>query len=215
MDPVAEPWRRSFLSETTSLYEKTSAPLHSPNSGPMIESAYWKDELLSAAAEIEGRQSFRRYSEKRACLLERSIMVAMFCVRTLIERHKISDDLATKALTVEAYPKRTPKLTTKINNHRIDELFDMERSTQRTLDLAFLCNQIIHSYIIFPVRTAQQFTHLLVCSDYERNRFLYFVTVELIVSLLREVGTNYPNASEFHFDPKKRDYVVRSYFTTA
>jgi hypothetical protein len=180
----------------------------------MIESAYWKDELLDAAAEIGGCQSFRRYSEKKACLLERSLMVAMFCIRTLIERHKISDDLATKSLIVEAFPKRTSKLTTRLNNHRIDELFDMERSTQRTLDLAFLCNQIIHSYIIFPLRTGQRFTHLLVCSDYERNRFLYLVTVELIVSLIREVGTNYPNSSEFRFDPKKKDYTVRSYFAT-
>ena len=179
----------------------------------MIESVYWKHELLSAAKEIERRQSLRRYSEKQACLLGRSIMVAMFCVRTLIERRKISDVLSEKTFTVDAYPKTTQKATTKLNSHKLDELFDMESPTQRTVTLAFLCNQIIHSYIISPVRTGRQFTHLLVCSDYERNRFLYFITIDLVLSLLREVGDNYPNAAEFRFDPKKMDYVVRSYCT--
>jgi hypothetical protein len=178
----------------------------------VIESAYWKQELLSTVKEIERRRSLRRYSEKQACLLERSIMVAMFCVRTLIERHKISDDLSDRVFTVEAYPKRTQKLTTRLNLHEIDELFDLDQPTHRRVTLSFLCNQIIHSYIIFPVQTGQQFTHLLVCSDYERNRFLYVITVDLILSLLREVAVNYPNAAEFHFDSKKMNYVVRSYY---
>jgi len=181
----------------------------------MIESAYWKVELLTGAANIERRRSFRRWSEKQACLFERSIMVAMFCIRALIERNKISDDLIAKKIRVEVYPKRTQKLMTRLNNHRIDELFNMERPTQRVLSLEFLCNQIIHSYIIFPVRTDQRFTNLLVCSDYERNRHLYLVNVDTIVSVLREVGMNYPNAAQFIFDPARMDYVVRSYYDIA
>ena len=140
-------------------------------------------------------------------------MVAMFCVRTLIERHKISDDLITKSLLVDAYPKTAEKPTTKLNSHHLDELFDMERPMQRSVTLGFLCNQIIHSYIILPVATGRRFTHLLVCSDYERNRFLYLITVDLVLSLIRKVSGSYPNAAEFVFDPKRMDYIVRSYYT--
>src|SRR5437016_3695670 len=131
----------------------------------MIESVYWKKELLRAADDIEYRRHPARWTEKRAVLLEREIIVAMFSVRTLIERHKLSDALVQKLVAVTAYPKKTPEPVTRLNLCSVDELYDFDKATTRTLALESLCNQIIHSYIIFPVRDeTRAFSHVLVCS---------------------------------------------------
>lgn len=176
----------------------------------MIESAYWKTELSKAADDIELRCRPTRWTEKRAVLLEREIILAMFSVRTLIERHKLSDRLVHKPISVTAYPKKLEEPVTVLNRHEVDELYDFDRPRTRKVALDFLCNQIIHSYIIFPVRDEKRgFYHVLVCSDYERNRHLYSVLVEALVALLREVGMDYPNRMHLDYDPKIQDYRIK------
>jgi hypothetical protein len=175
----------------------------------MIESAYWKTELLPIADDIELRCHPARWTEKRAVLLEREIMLAMFSVRSLIERHKLSDALIHKPVSVTAYPKKTQKPVTLLNSHQVDELYDFDRAATRTVALEFLCNQIIHSYIIFPARDeTRAFSHVFVCSDYERNRHLYSVPIDTIIALLREVGMDYPNHMHLEYDPKIQDYRI-------
>jgi len=178
-----------------------------------MDSTHWKTELFSVADRIEELATFRRYSDRRANLLEREVILAVFSVRVLIERHKLSEELLSEKLVVRAYPKRTKKPTTWLNNHKIDELFDLNADIFKTLGLTFVCNQIIHSYILSPVQEGQKFTHLFVCSDYERNKFLYLMETDLIVALLRKVG--FDSSSHMHLefdpDPKKLDYKIRNY----
>jgi hypothetical protein len=175
----------------------------------MIESAYWKTELLVAADDIENKSSINRWTEKRAVLLEREIMLAMFCVRSLIERSKLSQSLVQKEIEVVAYPKKGDKPVTFLNRGAIDELYDLTATSTKQVTVSFLCNQIIHSYIIFPLRDGnRQFTHVMVCSDYEKNRFLYTVPIATIVKLIREVASDYPSRMHLEFDPKIKDYRV-------
>lgn len=142
-------------------------------------------------------------------MFEREIMLAMFSVRTLIEWHKLSNSLVSKPISLTAYPKKTSKPVTLLNSHRADELYDFDAETTKTVTLTFLCNQIIHSYIIFPVRDEKRaFSHVFVCSDYEKNRYLYSVPNGIIVALLREVGMDYPNHMHMEYDPKIQDYRV-------
>ncbi len=174
----------------------------------MMESVYWKTELFPAADAIEARQRCLRWTEKQAVMLERDIMIAMFCVRSLIERHKITQLLAKKPILVVAYPIHKGKRVHLFNQCDINELYDMEHPVERQLGLAFLSNQIIHSYIIFPKKNLEKkrFTHLLVCSDFERNNQLFEVSIEDLIAVMREVGMNYPTEIHFKYDKEKRDY---------
>lgn len=178
-----------------------------------MDSTHWKTELFPVADRIEDLATFRRYSDRRANLLEREVMLAMFSIRVLIERHKLSEEILSEKVTVRAYPKKTNKPTTWLNNHKINELFDLNADILKLLGLAFFCNQIIHSYIMSPVREGRKFTHLFVCSDYERNKFLYLVETDVIVALLRKVGFNSSSHMHLEFDPdpKKLDYKIRNY----
>jgi hypothetical protein len=175
----------------------------------MIESAYWKTELFKAADAIEEHCFVARWTEKRAVLLEREIMIALFCVRTLIERFKVSAKLAEKAVSVVSCSKKVNGPVTILNRHEVGDLYDMQRETRKTISLRFLCNQVIHSYIIFCARDeTKRFSHIFVCSDFERNRFLYVLSIESIVALLREVAFDFPNRMRLEFDPKIQDYRV-------
>jgi len=138
-------------------------------------------------------------------------MFALFSVRVLIERHKLSQEVLTKPYVVDAHPKKVSKPVTWLNSHRVEELYDLSAKSSRSLNPLFLCNQVIHSYILIPVQEKQQFSHILVCSDYERNRYLYFVPVSSILDLLRTVASDYASRMECHFNPKKQDYDIRQY----
>jgi len=175
----------------------------------VIESAYWKTELFVAADEIESKCPINRWTERRAVLLEREIILAMFCVRSLIERSKISKALTETPIDVIAHPKKTVEPVTLLNRGDIHELFDLDATSTRSVTLAFLCNQIIHSYIIFPLRDeTRRFSHILVCSDFERNRFLYTVSISKIVSLIRQVASDYPPHMHLEYDFKIQDYRI-------
>ena len=131
--------------------------------------------------------------------------------RTLIERHKLSEELLSERMSVSAYAKKTQKPTTWLNNHKIDELFDLDSPRPAALGLGFYCNQIIRSYILLPVQDGHKFSHLLFCSDYERNRYLYFAAVPEVVAMMRKVASDYPASLHFKFDPRKQDYDIKNY----
>jgi hypothetical protein len=176
-----------------------------------MDSAHWKTELFPVADRIEELASFERYSERRANLFEREVMLAIFSVRTLIERHKLSEELLAERMSVSAYPKKTQKPTTWLNNHKIDELFDLDTPRPNALGLGFYCNQIIHSYILVAVQDGHQFSHILFCSDYERNRSLYFAAVSELVAMIRKVAFDYPARMHVEFNPRKQDYDIKNY----
>jgi hypothetical protein len=178
-----------------------------------IDSTFWKADLLPAADRIQQLATFRRYSERRADEFEREIMLAVFCVRTLIERRKLSEELLTKKIAADAFPKRAQKPVTWLNSHDIPELYDLDKPEPKQIDPIFLCNQIIHSYTLIPVRDGQQFTHILVCSDFERNKYLYLVSVEQIIALLRDVASDSPAQTHMTYNPKRQDYDIKNYTT--
>ncbi len=176
-----------------------------------MDATKWKTDVAAAADRITALASFRRFSQRRADELEHEVILAFFRVRTLLERHHLSAGMVARRITAAACPKKSPKPTTWLNNHKIDELFDLSVTETQHLDLAFVCNQVIHSTVFFPVQDGHRFSHFLVCSDYERNRSLFLIELQSAVDLLRAVSSDWHNATSFVFNPKKQDYDVRNY----
>src|SRR5262249_3592065 len=149
--------------------------------------------------ELEELARFPRFSQRRANRFERAAMLAVFSVRVLIERHRLSEEFLRLRIPVGAYPKRVAKPVTWLNSHRIDELYDLSTHSMRSIRPLFLCNQIIHSYILLPVQDRKSFSHILVCSDFERNRFLYFMSVPDVVSFIRQTASDYASRMDVTF----------------
>ena len=178
-----------------------------------IDSSFWKAKLLPAVERIQQLGTFTRYSERLADEFEREIMLAVFCVRTLFERRKLSEELLAKRYATDAFPKKTKKPVTWLNNHDIPELYDLNKPEPIQIDPIFLCNQIIHSYTLIPVKGGHGFSDILVCSDFERNRYLYLISVEVIIKLLTDVASDAPSKMQMTYNPKRLDYDIKNYIT--
>jgi hypothetical protein len=174
-----------------------------------LDSTYWKTELLPIADRIEQLSAFSHFSSRLANGIEREIMFAVFSIRTLIERCKLSEELLSRVIQVKAYPKKSAKPVTFLNSRDIEDLYDVNASVSKSVPLEFLCNQIIHSYILIPLKKERQFTDILVRSDYERNRWLYIVSIPFIVTLIREVASDSAPIMNITFNPKRQDYDIR------
>ncbi|SRR6266571_7020830 len=176
-----------------------------------IDSAFWKTELFPVIEEIDRLSKFSRFNTRLANTLEQQIMFALFSVRTLIERCKLSQELLSELIDVTAYPKRTSKPVTWLNNHDIDELYNVDAPRSKQVTPLFLCNQVIHSYILIPLHKDRKFTDILVCSDHQKNRWLYVIPLQRIIKLLNDVAFDYPSRMKISFNPKRRDYDIRNY----
>jgi hypothetical protein len=176
-----------------------------------IDSAFWKTELFPVVENLERLSRFSRFSSRLANMFEKEVRHALFSVRTLVERSKLSQEFLSETIDVLAYPKKTAKPVTWLNSHEIDDLYDMNAPKPKQMTPSFLCNQVIHSYILIPRRTDREFTDILVCSDYRKNRWLYVVSVKRIIKLIIDVAFDYASRMNITYNPKKQDYDVRSY----
>jgi hypothetical protein len=176
-----------------------------------MDSTYWKTELSPVADRIEEFAASGLFTERRANEFEREVMLGIFSVRRLIEHQTLSQELLGQQVRVQAYPKKTKEPTTWLNNHKIRELFDLDAPRPKTLPLLLFCNQIIHSYILLPLRDSHGFGHALFCSDYQRNEFLYLVRVAQLIELIRRVAFDFPARTHLQFNPTREDYDITNY----
>lgn len=103
---------------------------------------------------------------------------------------------------------------TKLNWHRIKELYDFTRSTSRTVAARFLCDQLVHSYVFaLSFGAARALDGFFVVSDRDRATRLQFVTLARFVALLRTVGTEDYDTMITEWDSKKGDYKTRAYLS--
>jgi hypothetical protein len=174
------------------------------------ESHYWKSDLLKQAQSLRRRTNQKRWTETSSARVEQAIMLGFYAVRKLIEAKKLSDDVANQSLGLITHPWRG-KAVTRINRFDYWELYDLDKSRTVSRSLAFLCNQVIHSYLFaLSFDDANSLDGVLVASDRERNQALYFIRSQQIVELFEQVGNDYPNAMDLEFDERGQDYTVRA-----
>lgn len=174
----------------------------------MIESRYWKKELLDFAKSLSNQKEIKRWSEKSQVLFEKEIIINFFIIRKLIETKKITDNLTKKKYKIKAYPKRSVKLN-KINFWDIGEQYKIDKFETKPKDTKFICNQLIHSLTIFAHRENKKWHSILMCSDFEKNNFLYEIDIKTIIEILTDFGNNYPDKFYYTYNRLKNDYDVK------
>lgn len=174
----------------------------------MIESKYWKKELLDFAISLRSQKEIKRWSEKAQVLFEKEIILNFYIIRKLTETKKISDSLCQKKYKIKAFKKNSTKLT-EINYFDIYELYDADNFEFRSKDIKFICNQLIHSLTIFAFRENKKWNSVLMCSDFEKNKFIYEIDMKTIIEILTDFGNNYPHSASYTYNENKDDYDVK------
>lgn len=162
----------------------------------IYNSSYWKNDLLKLADKLTLRMVQKRWGEKNFFTLEKEIFLGLYSVRKLIESNKVSDSLKNKRFTV--FRSNFIGDPETIIPKMADQDYELIESTeQTTLSTVQICNQFIHSYHFVPYfPDGEHLVGFYFCSDYERKKCIYLITVFEIVDIYRSVGQNYPNRME-------------------
>lgn len=174
----------------------------------MIESRYWKEDLLAHANRLKPVKKPARWSERVAVNFEKELMISFFMVRAILEHNKTSG----KSRDYQVPVRRSPwngKPITQLNFWDATELYHFQHETGVHLTLPFLANQFVHAKIIYAGRDkTRNWSEVLLCSDYEIRRAIYRVSIEEIRKIFFLVGTDYTQWINCRWDEARGDWRV-------
>ncbi|WHN65957.1 hypothetical protein [Cysteiniphilum sp. QT6929] len=144
----------------------------------MIESFYWKQDLLSLIKKIEPKKSPRRWSEKLQVCIEKELILSLFIIRKLIEVNRVSSITKTEKYHIYQAPAITD--INNLNYQNIEQNYDYKQRKKVLKDVKFICNQFIHSKLVWAYRdTNRNWSGVITCSDFEIAKFIYDIPIEL------------------------------------
>ncbi len=174
------------------------------------DSVYWKNDLLRMAKEMTRKKNMLIWRDRSFAKFEKDIFYTFFAIRKLAEANKLSDDTVSMAIKLRICP---PKLSnvTNSNWHNIERFFYLNRREDGEKTLKFVCDQMIHSYIFCPVFDENNMLEgVLFSSDFQRNKKLFFVDIDTVITILNICGNDFPNKVVKTYDEKKKDFVISS-----
>jgi len=139
---------------------------------------------------------------------EKEIIISFFLVRKLFETHKVSSKSREHEAEVYSYAPSGKRIT-KLNQYSIDEVYELDKEKKVKKKIVFLANQLIHSCTIFAYRNEDRnWGGVYACSDFERNKTIYRIPIEEIISIFTLVGNDYPSSFSMQWNEEAGDYDV-------
>jgi len=171
------------------------------------ESYYWKESLLECANNLERYSKLKDIKPKDLVEIEKDIFISFYSIRKLMDTPKISD--STRELKINLNWSPNLKNVTMLNSHKMNELYDLDDIRVETKNLRFLCNQFVHSYIFEVVIEDGVGLSCCYCTyDQDKNKKIFFITVEVLVHILNLVGNDYPSELKMTRDLKTGELLT-------
>lgn len=151
------------------------------------ESGPWREELQKSAVRLLRWNTQRRWTARTYYLAERDVMMGAYAIRRLIDSGKTSSLLGARRYTVIHYPLvgRVPMV---LDRFSPEEFYNLEKPTRGQLDVAHLCNQIIHSFVFQIFLTPEDTTSVMLVSDRDRSRRVHSISFETLAELFDYVA---------------------------
>ncbi len=173
----------------------------------MIESRYWKQDLILFSKYLEKKKHFNYWSEKQQVNFEKRIIIHFFMIRKLIESNKVTKSITNKLYPIRKYKKSYLNLNY-LNSSDLEKQFNVDIEINDFKNITFIANQLIHSLVIFGLRKGKKWNSVIMTSDFERKKWLYRIECETISLIMKEIGTNFPKKFNYRYDENKEDYKV-------
>ena len=177
------------------------------------ESYYWKQELISSAHYLDSRiYTKRKWTDAQYCKVEKATMIGFYIIRKLKEASKLTNKISSTNIRAYKYKSTNTGLCLH-NSHKWPNYYDLSKKIDCKLDLSFLINQFIHSFIFYPVITEcplckYHFTSLLFNSESEKDKFLYELDIQQIIELFNKIGNSNITYIRWLWNPKKKKYDI-------
>lgn len=172
----------------------------------IYESWPWKQELYKYRKLLDKCSRQKRITEKAYTQIEKSIFFSAFIIRKLIDcATKVSDEVDKYSFHLKA----VKPLRNIDRMHRWAEFNDYDWDNHYSLTALGkdICNWLIHSYVFFIEHDEQNKRYFCVCSDFDRNKFLYKVDIDDWLQYIDYVITD--SISELHsvYNETKKEYI--------
>ena len=167
------------------------------------ESVYWKEPLLKSAAWLRSVRLSGATQERTLVKIEKEIFIGFYSIRKLLETLKVTDSTKNKKFELEWF--QNSKKPNYLNWYHIERFYDLTKSNKESRDIGYICNLFIHSYV-FLISGEGKIYGSYVSTDKLKNKKLYFVSLNNILSIFRLVGRDYPSSSQFVKKPETCEF---------
>ena len=173
------------------------------------ESSYWKDDLLKSAELLSKKEKQVVWPDRSLANIEKNLFFSFYAIRKLMESKTLSTSIDKVKIKAASYPIRDKKKVHLYNRRRAYEIYDFSKKRREDLSVRFICNQVIHSYVFNLCFTPKNWLRsILICSDKERNKRVFEISLKSVIRLFKIVGRDYPTTSQSKFNPAVGDYEV-------
>lgn len=175
----------------------------------MINESYiWKNELLKISNSLKHKMKLKKWYQKSYFSFEKNVFMAFYIIRKLLDANKLSSIYNIFELSCYIIP-NNGKNVTRLNNHRIHELYDFSKMNKSKIKLRDLCNQIIHSHVFSTLFDELNYlTGFFVSSDSKRNKHLVLIYLKDFIEILNLLGNDYPNTASYRYNDDIKDYTT-------
>lgn len=143
----------------------------------------WKEELYTCFLDIAEFITHNEEHEKSYIKLEKALMFGAYIIRKLNDSSKIPPSFIHRKESIEMFKNKGENVDS-MNWHRIDELYDIEKTIEEECEWIFIINQIIHSYTFGCVGDEHNApVGILINSDTTKKKSLYFFSFELLLKM--------------------------------
>ncbi len=171
----------------------------------MIESWHWKEHLRNVSKSISGHWSQKRWSEKLMVNTEKDVIVGFFIIRKLAELNKLTDQQKEMKYQINCC-----KAVREVNSKNVlgfHDVYDVDTMSKKTKNLIFICNQFIHSRVVYLLRGGnRKWDSIWVCSDYEMKDMIYRVSVDTVAQIFRDVVEDEVTVLQSKYNPERGDF---------
>ena len=156
------------------------------------DSYYWKESLLDCANRLKIYSKSVSLIEQDLVRIEQDVFISFYSIRKLMDTVKIKD--STRELKVKLSWSPNLKVVNLLNNHRIDQLYNLNEIGSEIRTLKFLCDQFVHSYIFGVVQDENLgVSSFYFTSDRDKDKKLFSIDVQDVIDILMLVGNDYPS----------------------
>jgi len=157
----------------------------------LAESQYWKDDLKKSVFFLHEKLDQRVWKQSSFAAVEKRIMLSCYIAMKLAESNKIVPALYSEKVSLYAYKNRG-EVVDLMNNHRVEELYEVDKAHKITKPFSYIANQIIHSYIfLFVFKSKNELEGVIFNSDKSKNTVLYMITIKDFIEVLSPIAQCY------------------------
>lgn len=172
----------------------------------IAESQYWKDELKRHVGVIATKQAQKVWRDSSYAALEKSVMLSCYIARKLVEENKIPREKFEQNVELSCF-RSNGRLVDILNSHKLDELYDIPAGAETTKPFSYVANQIIHSFIFFPLLKPKGGVECIVFnSDKSRGKELYMIQIPALIKILRSIAKS--DITKIHMHRNERGEMV-------